>query len=279
MPRIRSVKPEFWSSPQVAGCSIGARLLFIGMWNFCDDKGVHTADPLRLKMEVYPADPFTLAEVEAMITELIIRGLIVEYSANGSLWWQVTGWRHQKIDKPGHSPFPQLSDGNIVRGLNGQVQSGINSPTIPRTFDEHSTTIRSGEERIGEERKEGISPSSPPGGDGLKSAFDRFCAAYPSRNGSLGSRKAAEQKFLTLVKSGTDPEAIIAGAKRYAEWAEREGNAGTKFIAQHTTWLNQERWSEQYPETGTSQHANGQRKPGLLKALAANPFKENSRAN
>jgi len=47
MARIRTIKPEFWVSEQVGECSPNARLLFIGMWNFCDDRGVHPAKPNR----------------------------------------------------------------------------------------------------------------------------------------------------------------------------------------------------------------------------------------
>lgn len=41
MARIRTIKPEFWTAEQVMELSRDARLLFIGMWNFCDDAGVH----------------------------------------------------------------------------------------------------------------------------------------------------------------------------------------------------------------------------------------------
>ncbi len=43
MARIRSIKTEFWTAEQVMECSPIARLLFIGMWNFCDDGGNHPA--------------------------------------------------------------------------------------------------------------------------------------------------------------------------------------------------------------------------------------------
>ena len=56
MSRIRTVKPEFWTSEQIIACSPIARLLFIGLWNFCDDNGVHPASYIRLKAEVFPPD-------------------------------------------------------------------------------------------------------------------------------------------------------------------------------------------------------------------------------
>ena len=39
MARIRTIKPEFWTDEKVVTLPFEARLLFIGMWNFCDDEG------------------------------------------------------------------------------------------------------------------------------------------------------------------------------------------------------------------------------------------------
>jgi len=68
MARIRSIKPQFWTSEQIADCSPNARLLFIGLWNFCDDYGVHPASPARLKMEVFPNDAFSKPDIRAMVS-------------------------------------------------------------------------------------------------------------------------------------------------------------------------------------------------------------------
>ncbi len=43
MARIRTTKPEFFTSEQVMNLSIFARFAFLGMWNFCDDGGNHPA--------------------------------------------------------------------------------------------------------------------------------------------------------------------------------------------------------------------------------------------
>lgn len=101
MARIRSVKPEFWTSEQVMHMSRDARLLFIGLWNFCDDNGIHPASALTLKAQVFPADPLTADQVMSLIDEMIEQRLIEEYEASGRAFWRVTGWRrHQRIDSP-----------------------------------------------------------------------------------------------------------------------------------------------------------------------------------
>ncbi len=68
MSRIRTVKPEFWTSEQVISCSPLSRLLFIGLWNFCDDNGVHPASYVRIKTEVFPADNINIDGIENCIS-------------------------------------------------------------------------------------------------------------------------------------------------------------------------------------------------------------------
>lgn len=111
MARIRTIKPEFWTSEQVAECSTNARLLFVGLWNFCDDAGRHQASCRRVLMEVFPGDPFSVEQVAGWIAELVAAGLLIEYEAQGKAYWQVTGWHHQKIDRPTvRHPGPEFDE-------------------------------------------------------------------------------------------------------------------------------------------------------------------------
>ncbi|HIE4430002.1 TPA: hypothetical protein ACXM9H_000973 [Burkholderia multivorans] len=101
MARIRSIKPEYWTSEQVMNCSRDARCLFIGLWNFCDDGGNHPASVKTLKAEVFPGDDdATMDAMMRWIDELIEQGLLAEYEAEGREFWHVTGWHHQRIDQP-----------------------------------------------------------------------------------------------------------------------------------------------------------------------------------
>ncbi|MER2526740.1 MAG: hypothetical protein ABTR07_02310 [Candidatus Competibacter denitrificans] len=118
MSRIRSIKPEFWTSEQVVECSPTARLLFIGFWNFADDNGVLPASPRQLKMLVFPGDDFTLEQISGMVDELLRQGLLAEFTGeDGRKYWCVTGWKaHQKIEKPSckfpapPAKFPKFAD-------------------------------------------------------------------------------------------------------------------------------------------------------------------------
>lgn len=107
MARIRTVKPEFWTAEQVMELSPMARLLFIGLWNFCDDRGVHPVAYKTLKAEVFPADDLLSSDVERLVGELIAQGLLSEFEAEGRRWWFVTGWHHQVINRPSKSRYPE----------------------------------------------------------------------------------------------------------------------------------------------------------------------------
>jgi translation initiation factor IF-1 len=75
MPKIRGVKPDYWTDDDVVEVSIPARLLFIGMWNFACDNG-HLQDKTRqLKMRILPGDDVNVAELlrEIEAAELISR--------------------------------------------------------------------------------------------------------------------------------------------------------------------------------------------------------------
>lgn len=106
MPRIRTIKPEFWTSAQVLECSPTARLLFIGLWNFADDCGRHVDNPKQVKAEIFPADDILSEDIRGMLDELERNKLIFRYTVDDVDILQVTGWKHQRIDKPQPSRFP-----------------------------------------------------------------------------------------------------------------------------------------------------------------------------
>ncbi|MEG5263462.1 DnaT-like ssDNA-binding domain-containing protein [Pseudomonas sp. JDS28PS106] len=99
MARIRTIKPEFWSSEQVMSCRPLARLLFIGLWNFCDDGGNHPLAPRTIKALVFPGDPTTAEEVGELLEELNAAGLTEHYCVEERHYLHIRGWRHQKIEK------------------------------------------------------------------------------------------------------------------------------------------------------------------------------------
>lgn len=140
MARYRTIKPEFWSSPQVVECSINARLLFIGIWSFSDDGGVHPLSAKRLKMEIFPGDDISSDSILRLLDELIMNELLVAYIVDNKEYIQVTGWSHQRIDKPTYK-FPVKNEG-VVKPISRALCE-----------DSYSTMQQSRKESKGEESK------------------------------------------------------------------------------------------------------------------------------
>lgn len=146
MPRIRTIKPEFCTSEQIAECSTNSRLLFVLMWCFCDDAGRHPANCKRIKMECFPGDAFTDKQISGFVAELLRVGLLSEYTHENAAYWQVTGWfKHQRIDRPSYKYGPFDEDGN--------PSFDEYSTSVRRAFDDHSPPEGNGMEGIGKEGK------------------------------------------------------------------------------------------------------------------------------
>lgn len=126
MARIRTIKPEFWTSEQVMECSAMARLLFIGLWNFCDDAGNHPMSPKTIKALVFPGDDITAIAVEGLIGELVANRLISLYEASAKQYLHVNGWHHQKIDRPTfkHPDFVESSSSDRLDDGEGSSSDG-----------------------------------------------------------------------------------------------------------------------------------------------------------
>jgi hypothetical protein len=69
--------------------------------------------------------------------------------------------------------------------------------------------------------------------------FEELRKAYPKRKGGDPGPPAAKL-FSAAVKSGTEAQAIIDGAKRFA--AEESQNINTPYIPQLVKWLRDKRW-------------------------------------
>jgi hypothetical protein len=169
MARIRTIKPELWSSGQIGDCCLSARLTFIGLLNFCDDNGIHSDSSRRIKAEVFPQDLDVSADhVAAWVEELCRAGLVARYAAHGEPYLIVTGWdRHQKIERPTYRhPAPDGTVGKIT-------------PEIRRHIAEASARARRcvGAYSSNDRREVGEGSMSPRPRNGMESNGDSLAKA------------------------------------------------------------------------------------------------------
>jgi hypothetical protein len=277
--RIRSTKPEFWTSKTIAALPWDVRLVLKGLESYVDDNGVGKDDLALIASDVFPRDLVanprdTLARLSEAISLLSERGLIARYERDGEDLLYIDKWKQlQRIDKPGKGRFPR-PDGTY------EYQEDVNRETYrsPRdTLASHPEMVApvTGEQRNRgtEEQGAGEQPSRAPARvTEDPERFDEFWETYDKRRG----RKAAIAKYrLALRKPGVTAELLIASAAAYIEWQRSEGKhpAYTKDPA---TWLNGEHWTDertarQQPQTRVQEHLS------LVQQLAAEEADQNVR--
>lgn len=195
MARIRSIKPEFWSSEQVMECSPLARLLFIGLWNFADDAGRHPLSPRQIKALVFPGDDMACENIRELIDELSSNGLLNIYAVDGKEYFEITGWRHQKIDRPQSPKYPAPIADRSSNGIDGKDE---------------------GEERKGKDSSEAIA-------SGAKAPIDFERVAYERGKQVLGKKAGGVISRLMKEKCKTWPATVslieeAAGKQSPIEW-------------------------------------------------------------
>lgn len=228
--RIRSIKPEFWRSRDIAALAIEDRLLFIGLWSYVDDNGVGrdedaliAADLFAHDLSVNPHD--TLMRIHGGLMRLHAVGLIVRYEVDSAPYLEVTTWeRHQKINRPSPGRYPK-SDHDSARFSESSV-----SP--------HNTlSAGAGEQRSRGTGEENTCSPAPPSSERV-TRFDEFWDAYPRKVG----KQKARTKYATAVKRAGDEQTVIDGAHRLANDPNLPEQ---KFIPHPTTWLERDGWEDE----------------------------------
>lgn len=106
MARIRSIKPEFFTSMSNAELSHAARLTFIGLWTHCDDEGRCVDNAHLIKAAIWPMERSVKA-VELDLVEIEKLGKVHRYQGGGKRLLQIVEWKtHQHINRPKSSRLP-----------------------------------------------------------------------------------------------------------------------------------------------------------------------------
>lgn len=258
--RIRTIKPEFFTSLTIAELPLRARLTFIGLWTHVDDEGRCIADARLIKAAVWPLDDITREDVARDLGALTESSLITQYEAGNRRYLAVRGWdEHQRINRatPSRFPAPDSPDSTVVAADGTPVTSqDTDSSTTHTQLTESSSTThdRKGKERNREQGtgkgKEGAASHAMLDGlddDESTSSkrvelgsdadpdFAKFWRVYPRKDAKEGARKA----WRAAAKKA-DPSDIAAGAERYRD----DPNRKPEFTKLPTTWLNQGCWND-----------------------------------
>lgn len=113
MARIRSIKPNFFTSDDTCRCSRDARLLFIGLWTEADREGRLEDRPQQIKTRLFPDEDDM--NIGTLLDELHAAEMIERYAVGVFRVIQIRNFaKHQRPHpKEAASTLPPLSDSNF----------------------------------------------------------------------------------------------------------------------------------------------------------------------
>lgn len=214
MPRIRSIKPELPQSESLGRVSREARYCFVLLITQADDEGRLRGHSRMLASLLYPYDDDARGLIEGWLDELERENCIQRYEADGNHYIQIVKWlEHQKVDHPSKSKIPAFSE-EFAKPR--EASRSLAPDQGSRIKDQGSEDAR--ETRVS-----------------LMAGFEEWWEVYPNKVG-----KAAAQKSWIAARRKVEPEALMAGLKRYIA-----SKPPDRPWCNPATWLNQDRWLDQ----------------------------------
>jgi uncharacterized phage protein (TIGR02220 family) len=146
VPRIRTIKPEFFFDEEIAALPHQTRLFFVGLWTHADRRGRLEDRPHKLKAQILP---YENADADAMLSSLHPK-FIVRYEVSGHKYLWIR--KFEDHQRPHHteaeSCIPEYKGENTV-------SSRLRDRENPLGRE------RKGRERKGKELLSGSDPTSP----------------------------------------------------------------------------------------------------------------------
>lgn len=261
MPRIRTIKPEFWDDEKMAVLDDTTRLVFLALISMADDAGRLVFSQRQIDAFVWP---YTEGRSSVDSTETLRRlGILLSYTCpSGRPLLQIVNWsKHQYVKNPSkHTlPGPTAEDLATLEDTRSSVDS---TESLPTSSVDSTETLPPGSRKleVGSNYSLGAStedapdegggdlmapmkgaiPKVPPGSQLTYPAqFEESWEAYPRRLGS-NPKKQAFQSWRQRVSEGWAAEDIHRGVERYAAFVRSEGKEGSRFVMQASTFFGTE---------------------------------------
>lgn len=218
MARIRTIKPEFFTSEDIVSLSPMARILYIALWCEADREGRLVWKPITFKLRYLPADD---CDIKALCNEIVERGLVRLY---GECYAVIPSFgAHQHIN-------PRESASQLPDPCTSVTRAARVGTRKPRASD--AQVGREGKGKEGNEDSGEPHGDSPPAAtiplvDGTEAAFtqaqvDDWGRAYPAVDVAQQLRQMRAWCIAnpTRRKTARGVEAFIVG------WLTKEQNSG-----------------------------------------------------
>lgn len=225
MARIRTIKPEFFTSLTVADLTPEQRLTFIGLWTHVDDEGRCVDDPRLIKAAIWPLDDRTAADIEIDLKALTESSLITRYTLNRKRYLAVTNWEeHQRINRPTASKLPAPEEGDLTPP-DPVTRHNSDSLSTHTQLSEDSPQERKGKEGNREGKGTPLPPAThqPHAGDsegpGGKTRSELMAEDWWQQYGrrTAQTKRTIRQAIADALANGIDPDELHAALQRLGE--------------------------------------------------------------
>jgi len=236
MARARNIKPGFFENEDLAECSAHSRLLFIGLWQLADRRGVLEDRPRRIGGAIFR---YESVDCDALLTELSERGFILRY--------QVGETRCIFIPKFGEHQNPHVKEQANNLPLPDQHQTSmVQAPDEHHAS--HAESLLPLTESLLLNPESGVPPLPPKGdedepddepGSFYTVDFEQFWTVYPRKKKKGDAFRAWKRA------KGRPPVPILIESierqKRSTDWTKDNGD----YIPYPASWINGRSWEDE----------------------------------
>jgi hypothetical protein len=216
MARIRTIKPEFFTSEDIVGMTPLARILYIALWCEADKEGRLIWKPKTFKMRYLPAED---CNIDSLCAEILGGGLAVLYGEGYAYIPQFTVHQHiNPRETPSQLPEPPTST--------REARVGTRQP-------------RDSDAQGGREGKEGKGTRDASREFDDFPGFIQFWTTWPASD-----RKQAKGECLKAwkkAKAEADAALVVAHVERMKQTAGWTKNNG-EYIPAPLVYLNKRSW-------------------------------------
>lgn len=259
MGRIRTIKPEFFTSPDTEHASMEARLLFIAMWCWADDYGIGETNLLGLRAFAFPEeDPHLRKELPSLCKEVAEAYGVRFYKVGRRAYYQILTWdTHQKTQRRAKDKNPHYDDPEAQ--VDERFHNRIGTSEHKQGSSEQTLGNSSREREREREREQGKGSITPPdasrrpatqtdtfppisrlkktnGRYEYPTPFVEWWRTYPKhKNGSMSDAYTAWQKAVKDI----DPADLL---RLTAAFASNPGVDDMTFVLDADRWLKRRKW-------------------------------------
>jgi hypothetical protein len=245
MAQKRMIDKKISLSEQVADLSDRAAILFTWSIPHSDDVGLLPRSHRTLKAAIVPMWECTIEEFDGYAKEIVKQGLWQEFEYKGDQFYALTKFQDHQTLKRDRQPQTRL---NITFAANPKdTWQTINSILVEAGIQMEDNGNQMDSEEKGSEGKKRKVKRKKTTSKADDDVFDRFWSEYPNKKAKKKARESWDKIDFTKHPAD-DIIAAVQKQKQSKQWM-KDGGA---FIPHPTTWLNQERWTDEVDTTSNS---------------------------